>query len=1071
VTGVLTVDGAEQAAALDLSSADRWHVLVLHDGRPAARIDLASPGATLSEAVLSAAILRWADGEAAREELLARLRIRLDLHPPAKSQSPLSCSVVVCTRRRPDDLARLLATLGRLDPAPAEIVVVDNDPGEHDCRAEVLAAGARYVREERRGLNNARNAGIRAAEGEIVVFTDDDCVTPPGWLTRLPAEFADPLVAAVTGPAFPHVLDTPARRRMERQASLARGLQRLEFDWTTFPVTGAGAIGVGANMAFRREVLTALGSTPFPAELDAGTATESGGDTYVIAKLLARGHRVVYDPATFVYHRHREDAGALHRAVFGYGVGLGAALTKLLVEDGELSAPATWMWLLTQYRKTQLRRLAGRADAVETRLAWDYIRGGLHGPLRWLQARREAGPDTASAGPRSRSGARRSTAAAPSTAPTDDRQARSADSAHETDALSWEGREPLLSVIVPTCRRPHALRRCLRALAAQSLTDGSFQVVVVDDSPDADVELDAELHRRLHLVVIRTRGSGAAAARNAGTEAAAAPLLLFLDDDVVAEEGLLRRHLKRHDDEPEETIVVGAYPPHPVVWSLPAAAAALWWSDLFRALARAAAPSYVGALTGNMSISKSAFKRSGRFDPRFGRYRREDWEWGLRALKAGLSISYEPEACGLHEYALDTPSRLRAAELEGYGDVLFLREDPDAACAVLPAIAEPVALGNPLHKLQRAVWRLGFARGLVTATLAGLERGKLRLAWVRLFNTAQRLSYEQGAKAAGARPGERPSEPLLDIDLDGIEPVRLPAVTAPTLRVRVGGQEVARVQPTLGLWTSDLADQIVLATPWAAVERAATSLGCAPSRKEDHDHISHTQVVFGPAHTTFDAAHQARLAEAGAVVSFVEGEACGHWSSIAHALRAGGPALVALTMPGVQPDRRWLDEALVAFDAPRVGAVLGRARPDWAPVAPLVLHSRVSGGEEPQLDAANAPQYVVLRRELLPALALDAAKYGPLGPVMALVEDALEGGWILGYRDVHGLAGQGPGLLQGARAQTAVRMRNSRAPRATACAELRRTTLLAAWRLARGRDPRSAATVLAGALAGLASWP
>jgi glycosyltransferase involved in cell wall biosynthesis len=446
LTATLTVDAAEGTVPADLSTADRWHVLVLHAGHPAARVDLASPGAVSGSALLSAAVLRWGDARATRDALVERLRVRLALPEPQQLER-LEVSVVVCTRRRPGDVRRLLDGLARLDPPPGEIVVVDNDPGEQDCRQAVEALGARYVREDRRGLNNARNAGVAAARGAIVAFIDDDCVPSPGWLRRLPETFANPNVAAVTGPAFPHVLDTPARRRMERQASLARGLQRIEFDWLTFSVADAGAIGVGANMAFRRETLAALGPAPFAPELDAGTATESGGDTYAIARLLARGHRVVYDPATFVYHRHRADGHALHRAVYGYGVGLGAVVAKLVVEDRELSAPMIWRWLLGQYGRTQLRRLAGMADAVETRLAWDYVRGGLVGPLRWRRALHEA---AAGAPPAAvETGSAREEDTGPAAAAT-------------TSATG-------IAVIVPTHERPQALDRCLRALAAQRI--------------------------------------------------------------------------------------------------------------------------------------------------------------------------------------------------------------------------------------------------------------------------------------------------------------------------------------------------------------------------------------------------------------------------------------------------------------------------------------------------------------------------------------------------------------------------------------------------------------------------
>jgi GT2 family glycosyltransferase len=1057
-TATLTVDAADATVAVDLSAADRWHVLVLHAGHPAARVDLASPGAVSGRALPTAAILRWADAKAARDALVARLRDRLGLPNAGTTAPPLDCSVVVCTHRRPDDVRRLLDGLAQLDPPPYEIVVVDNDPGDADCRDAVLAAGARYVREDRRGLDNARNAGIAAARAPIVVFTDDDCVPSPGWLRRLPEAFANPNVAAVTGPAFPHVLDTPARRRMERQASLARGLRRLEFDWLTFPVAGAGAIGVGANMAFRRAALAALGAAPFAPELDAGTATESGGDTYVIAKLLARGQRIVYDPATFVYHRHREDGAALHRAVYGYGVGLGAALAKLLVEDRELSAPEIWRWLLSQYRKTQQRRLAGLADAVETRLAWDYVRGGLAGPLRWRRALREAAASAPAPAPAAPADPAPAAPADPAPTGPADRPAAVAPAA---------AGPPEIAVVVPTHERPDALDRCLRALAEQDAGAERFEVVVVDDARGEPAPIDPSHAAGLRLRVLRTHGAGAAAARNAGAEAASAPLLLFLDDDVVAGRELVRRHLERHAREGAGAIVVGPYAPRPVRATLAASAAALWWEDLFAALGHTGASTYAGVLTGNLSIAREAFARSGGFDARFGRYRREDWEWGIRALGAGLALHYEPAAHALHAYALDAAGRLRAAELEGHGDALLLAAHPHAGSAMLPLVTGALQAGGRTRALQSAAWSSPLVRRAALGALGGLERARLRLAWVRVFNAVQRLSYQQGVRSAGL-PSPAPQEPLLDLDLDGDGPIPPPALLAPTLRVRVGGREVARVRPALGQWTPELADQIVDAVPWQEVDRAAAASGCRPRREERHAHVRRTLVVFGPAHAASERAHRDELAAAGAEVAEPPGAAAGHWAAVAAAAAASERELVALPLPGVRPDLRWLEEALVGFDGARVAAVLGRALSDGEPPAPMVLHARGAepGAEDLRLDAVTTPHYLVVRRELL---ALDAAgaEQGGLAPVLALVEQLLDAGWTIGYRDVHGLAGTGPSRFDGARSHAAVRMQRGRRSRATAVAELRRTTLVAAWHLARRRDRRAALQTYAGALAGL----
>jgi len=103
-------------------------------------------------------------------------------------------TVVVPTFRRPDGLARALGALREQhDPqVPWELVVVDNDdaPGADSVFSTITAgwdAPARLVRETRRGAAWARNAGIAAAEGDVIAFLDDDVVPDHNWLSRLVA--------------------------------------------------------------------------------------------------------------------------------------------------------------------------------------------------------------------------------------------------------------------------------------------------------------------------------------------------------------------------------------------------------------------------------------------------------------------------------------------------------------------------------------------------------------------------------------------------------------------------------------------------------------------------------------------------------------------------------------------------------------------------------------------------------------------------------------------------------------------------------------------------------------------
>lgn len=124
-------------------------------------------------------------------------------------------SVVIPVLNAARTLPRCLEALATLDPTPAEILLVDN--GSTDNSVALLTTFARevgpqrvsIVREARRGAAAARNAGVRIAGGDIIAFTDADCVPAPDWVHHLRAPFSDGRVGAVAGRVMPR--DPPPR--------------------------------------------------------------------------------------------------------------------------------------------------------------------------------------------------------------------------------------------------------------------------------------------------------------------------------------------------------------------------------------------------------------------------------------------------------------------------------------------------------------------------------------------------------------------------------------------------------------------------------------------------------------------------------------------------------------------------------------------------------------------------------------------------------------------------------------------------------------------------------------------
>lgn len=242
--------------------------------------------------------------------------------------------VVVTACEAGERLTALLAALCSQTLRPLEVLVVDNRPATSGVRAAVgesAPAPVRYVAEPARGLSRARNAGLRHSAADIVAFTDDDVEVTPDWLARLAEPFADPAVGCVTGQIVASRVETDAERWFAEYGGYSKGDRVRRHTLQSACREGlypyrAGRFGSGANAAFRRAALLAVGG--FAESLGAGTPARGGEDLDIFLTMLRAGHTLIYQPSARLAHPSHPDYPALRRQLFGYGVGLAAAMTK-----------------------------------------------------------------------------------------------------------------------------------------------------------------------------------------------------------------------------------------------------------------------------------------------------------------------------------------------------------------------------------------------------------------------------------------------------------------------------------------------------------------------------------------------------------------------------------------------------------------------------------------------------------------------------------------------------------------------------------------------------------------------
>lgn len=289
-----------------------------------------------------------------------------------------------------------------------------------------------------------------------------------------------------------------------------------------------------------------------------------------------------------------------------------------------------------------------------------------------------------------------------------------------------------ISVVVPTYNRIHRLPHVLKELEAQSVPLTSFEVVVVSDgSTDGTAEFMADYEREtsLNLRFLQQQNQGVAATRNNGVAHTSGPYILFLDDDVVPAADLIENHLQTHQESTEELVVVGPMlnPDNFELQPWVAWEQAMLYKQYHAMLAKEWDPTPRQFYTGNTSLSRALFEKSGGFDATFKRA--EDIELAYRLDDLGATFHFNYGAAGYHYAERSFNSWLNIPYQYGRNDVIFCYEKNQPW--IIPTIGREFQKRHP------------FIRGL---TYLCLDNDITFQAVVTLCKTAGNLLYRLGQK-------------------------------------------------------------------------------------------------------------------------------------------------------------------------------------------------------------------------------------------------------------------------------------------------------------------------------------
>lgn len=239
-------------------------------------------------------------------------------------------TIAICTYNRAESLRRTLESLAAMrvpDGVLWEIVVVNNNSADHTDAIIAAFAERLPIRREfepRPGKSNACNRAVDVAKGDYFMWTDDDVVVDPQWLTAYSDAFRrHPEAAFFAGPVRPHFEEPAVKWAVDSQGILGAPYAIRDLDDEAVPLSPEGnRLPLGANMAIRGIEQRVFRYNP---ELGPGTGLgrERRGEEHDLVERIMRAGGVGYPvPGARAEHcigRDRQTVGYIARFFAGAG--------------------------------------------------------------------------------------------------------------------------------------------------------------------------------------------------------------------------------------------------------------------------------------------------------------------------------------------------------------------------------------------------------------------------------------------------------------------------------------------------------------------------------------------------------------------------------------------------------------------------------------------------------------------------------------------------------------------------------------------------------------------------------
>lgn len=221
-------------------------------------------------------------------------------------------SIVIPTKNNGDIIERCLVSIRKQNYPSDDIEIIIVDGHSHDDTVDIAKKHGCIIKYEEHGtISYARNLGIKAAKGQIVAFTDADCVVDINWIKEAVKLFTDPAIAAVGGPNITPDDDSSFARNVGAVLSfLSRAGARYGYEGKEVEEIYHNPT---CNVFYQKKVLLEVGG------FNQNLVTVD--DEELDYRIRKNGYKILYTPFSKVYHYRRPSWKRFMKMAYTYGLG------------------------------------------------------------------------------------------------------------------------------------------------------------------------------------------------------------------------------------------------------------------------------------------------------------------------------------------------------------------------------------------------------------------------------------------------------------------------------------------------------------------------------------------------------------------------------------------------------------------------------------------------------------------------------------------------------------------------------------------------------------------------------